>query len=117
MQDNVTKNEYVLIQSELLDGEVIVLAGPPATIHGARVDNPGKLVYWASEVEHLSQLLNPVSEDLDAAGEDLVHQVHQVKKAFNAEVQAVFVGTEEEECHVAGQSREEIEGHPGEHEE
>jgi len=91
MRDNVTKNAYVLIQSELLNGEVVVLAGPPSTLPGARIDNYGKVVYWQTEVEQLGQVLN--GEDLDAAGEDLVRQVHMVKKTFNAELQAVFVGT------------------------
>jgi len=72
------------IRSRLL-GEDLIVAEPPASLPGARIDHPDLVVYWPDEIEQLAKVLE--DGDLGEDAQQTIQDVHMVKKDFQGHIE------------------------------
>jgi len=71
--DPVQDKDYYLFESQLLDGEVIILCKVKSALQYLRKEYPGTVIYFPPEIAELYKL----RED-----EDAIKKIHLVKKRF-----------------------------------
>jgi hypothetical protein len=69
---------WVVIKTELFDGEEIVLLLEKKAVQQARKEHPDKVIYHPLEVEELARHRNLLGRD------KYVRLLHQIKKTFGA---------------------------------
>ena len=69
----IQNKDYYLVESKLLDGEVIILCKIKSALKYLRKEYPGIVIYFPPEIEELYRL----KED-----EDAIKKIHLIKKKF-----------------------------------